>query len=66
MEGIFLILTQWLSKKAREDGSCWLRAISNKAPFEYIIKGTLTQTVLINLYKVNAHENYALICLRES
>jgi len=64
--GIFQILALQFPEKIWKNNLHWLRTVSNKTPSEYIVKGVLTQTILVNLHKVNAHAIYALIHSRQS
>jgi hypothetical protein len=64
--GILHILALQFPKKIWEDNIHWLRTVSNKIPSEYIVKGVLTQAVLVNLHKVNTHAIYALIRSKQS
>jgi len=64
--GILQIMALQFPKKIWKDNIHWLRTVSNKIPSEYIVNGVLTQAILINLHKVNAHATYALIRSRQS
>jgi hypothetical protein len=64
--GILQILALQFPEQIWKDNQHWLRTFSNKVPSEYIVKGVLTQTILRNLHRVNAHAIYALICSRQS
>jgi hypothetical protein len=64
--GILQILALRFPEKIWQNNILWLRTRSNSIPSEYIVKGVLTQTILMNLSKVNAHAIYALIRSRQS
>jgi len=63
--GIFQILALQFPEKIWENNIHWLRTVSNRIPSEYIVKGVLTQAILVNLHKVNAHAIYDLIRSRQ-
>jgi hypothetical protein len=64
--GILQILALQFPEQIWKDNQHWLRTFSNNVPSEYIVKGVLTQTILRNLHRVNAHAIYALIRSRQS
>lgn len=64
--GILQILALHFPQQIWAKNTRWLRTYSNNVPSEYIVKGVLTQTILMNLRKVNAHSIYTLIRTRQS
>jgi hypothetical protein len=64
--GILHILALKFPEKIWQANNHWLRTFSNKIPSEYIVKGVLTQSILMNLHKVNVHAIYPLIRSRQS
>jgi len=64
--GILQILALHFPEEIWQSNTRWLRTYTNTIPSEYIVKGVLTQTILMNLSKVNAHRIYALIRSKQS
>jgi hypothetical protein len=64
--GILQILALRFPQEIWAKNIRWLRTYSSPVPSEYIVKAVLTQTIFMNLRKVNAHAIYALIRARQS